>query len=57
VLEAFAERTLIWGLNRSDWAANFDHVLVMHQGRVVEQGSYDELARDGRALHQQVAAA
>jgi energy-coupling factor transporter ATP-binding protein EcfA2 len=57
LLPAFAERTLIWALNRSDWAANFDHVLVMQQGRVVEQGSYDELARDGRALDQQVAAA
>jgi putative ABC transport system ATP-binding protein len=57
LLETFAERTLIWALNRSDWAADFDHVLVMQQGRVVEQGSYDELARDGRALHQQVAAA
>ena len=28
----------------------------MHQGRVVEQGRYDELDRDGSALHQQVAA-
>ncbi|MEM8949602.1 MAG: ABC transporter ATP-binding protein [Pseudomonadota bacterium] len=56
LLEAFEGRTLIWSLNRSDLAARFDHVLVMHQGRIVEQGAYDELNHDGTALHAMVAA-
>jgi putative ABC transport system ATP-binding protein len=56
LLEACAGRTLIWALNRSDWAERFDHVLVMRDGRVVEQGRYQELNRDGSALHGLVAA-
>ena len=60
VLEALLDgatgRTLIWALNRSDWAERFDHVLVMRGGRVVEQGRYAELNRDGSALHELVAA-
>ena len=57
LLAEFAERTLIWALSRSDWARKFDHVLVMRKGRVVEQGRYAELDRDGSALQQLVAAA
>ncbi|HLT01503.1 MAG TPA: ABC transporter ATP-binding protein, partial [Geminicoccaceae bacterium] len=56
LLEEFAERTVIWAVSRSDWAEKFDHVLVMRGGRVVEQGRYDELNRDGSALHEMVAA-
>ena len=48
---------LIWALSRGDWAARFDHVLVMDKGRVVEHGRYAELDRDGSALQQLVAAA
>jgi ABC-type transport system involved in cytochrome bd biosynthesis fused ATPase/permease subunit len=56
LLQEFADRTLIWAVSRSDWAAKFDHVLVMRSGRVVEQGRYDELNRDGSALHEMIAA-
>ncbi len=56
LLEEFADRTLIWSINRSDWARKFDHVLVMRGGQVVEQGRYAELDRDGSALHELVAA-
>ncbi|MGI9489201.1 MAG: ABC transporter transmembrane domain-containing protein [Geminicoccaceae bacterium] len=56
LLEAFEGKTLIWSLNRSELAARFDHVLVMHQGRIVEQGAYDELNHDGTALYAMVAA-
>jgi energy-coupling factor transporter ATP-binding protein EcfA2 len=57
LLKAYQGRTLIWGLSRSDWAAGFDHVLVMQKGRVVEHGRYAELDRDGSALQRLVAAA
>jgi ABC-type transport system involved in cytochrome bd biosynthesis fused ATPase/permease subunit len=47
---------VIWAVSRSDWAEKFDHVLVMRSGRVVGQGRYDELNRDGSALHDLIAA-
>jgi putative ABC transport system ATP-binding protein len=56
LLAEFAERTLVWALNRSDWARKFDQVLVMRKGRVVEQGRFAELDRDGSALQELVAA-
>ena len=56
LLEEFDERTLIWALNRSDWARKFDHVLVMRKGQVVEQGRFAELDHDGSALQELVAA-
>ena len=56
LLEEFRERTLIWAVSRSDWAERFDHVLVMRGGRVVGEGRYDELSRDGSALHDLIAA-
>jgi len=56
LLEEFAERTLIWVLSRGDWARRFDHVLVMRGGKVVEQGSYSELDKDGSALSELIAA-
>jgi energy-coupling factor transporter ATP-binding protein EcfA2 len=56
VLEALSGRTVIWALSRGDWAQRFDHVLVMQRGRVVEQGDYAELNKDGSALHELSAA-
>jgi putative ABC transport system ATP-binding protein len=56
LLEEFEGRSIIWALNRGDWAQRFDHVLVMQRGRVVEQGDYAELNKDGSALHELVAA-
>ncbi|HEX6111513.1 MAG TPA: ABC transporter transmembrane domain-containing protein, partial [Geminicoccaceae bacterium] len=56
LLEEFGESTLIWAVSRSDWAERFDQVLVMRGGRVVGQGRYDELNRDGSALHDLIAA-
>jgi len=56
LLKEFEGRTLIWSLSRSDLAQHFDHVLVMRQGQVVEQGAYEDLDHDGTALHAMVAA-
>ncbi|MGH6898683.1 MAG: ABC transporter transmembrane domain-containing protein [Geminicoccaceae bacterium] len=56
LLEECAGRTLIWTVSHSEWAARFDHVLIMRNGRVVEQGRYDELKRDGSVLHEMIAA-
>ena len=43
-------RGLLWVLHRSNLASDFDRVLVMRNGRVVEQGAFAELDRDGSAL-------
>jgi ABC-type multidrug transport system fused ATPase/permease subunit len=56
LLKEFAEASLIWAVSRSDWAERFDQVLIMRGGRVVEQGRFDELNRDGSALHELIAA-
>lgn len=56
LLERSKGRLLIWFLQRSDLAAGFDRVLVMRNGRIVEEGAYNELDRDGTALRQLTAA-
>jgi len=50
LIQEFEGRTLIWSLNRTEWAERFDHVMVMRHGRIVEQGAFGDLNRDGSAL-------
>ncbi|MEQ9640642.1 MAG: ABC transporter ATP-binding protein [Alphaproteobacteria bacterium] len=52
LLESFEGRCLIWVLHRPDQAERFDRVLVVKQGRVVEQGSFAELNQEGTELQQ-----
>jgi putative ABC transport system ATP-binding protein len=54
IRKEFAGRTVIWALHRAGLARGFDRVLVMSSGRVVEQGTYEELDRDGSALRELV---
>ena len=44
-------RGLIWVLNRVAAARYFDHIIVMKGGRIVEQGTYDDLCARGSALN------
>ncbi|MBO0735485.1 MAG: ATP-binding cassette domain-containing protein [Alphaproteobacteria bacterium] len=50
VKSEFAKRSLVWSLHRPRLAAGFDRVLVMEQGRLVEQGPYTELEKPGSSL-------
>ncbi len=50
LLEDFKGRGVVWTLHRSALADHFDQVLVMKSGKVVENGTYDELNRDGTLL-------
>lgn len=43
-------RTVVWALGRADLAREFDRVLVLDEGRLIEQGSFVELERSGNAL-------
>ncbi len=51
VLEAFKGKGVIWALHRPSYARNFDRVVVMRGGRIVEQGKFDDLNKSGTALH------
>jgi ABC-type multidrug transport system fused ATPase/permease subunit len=43
-------RTVVWTLGRADLAREFDRVLVLEDGRLVEQGTFTELEQKGSAL-------
>ncbi len=45
-----AGRSLVCSLHRPRLASAFDRILVMDQGRLVEQGDYDELQKPGSPL-------
>ncbi len=47
LLEEFAGRCLVWSLHRASLGQAFDKIFVMRAGRVIEQGTYAELDRDG----------
>jgi putative ABC transport system ATP-binding protein len=55
VLEWAKGRTVLWSLSRPELAREFDRVLVFADGELVEEGRFDELERDGKALAQLVA--
>jgi ABC-type multidrug transport system fused ATPase/permease subunit len=50
VLEWAKGRTVIWALGRADLAREFDRVLVLDEGRLVEEGAFTDLERAGKAL-------
>ncbi len=43
-------RTVVWALGRADLAREFDRVLVLDDGRLIEQGTFAELEKQGGAL-------
>jgi ABC-type polar amino acid transport system ATPase subunit len=48
-------RTVLWSLSRPELAREFDRVLVFADGQLVEEGRFDELQSEGKALAQLVA--
>ncbi|MDJ0950080.1 MAG: ABC transporter transmembrane domain-containing protein [Alphaproteobacteria bacterium] len=50
LLREFKGKGIIWALHRANLASRFDRILVMRNGKVAEQGQYEELNRDGTAL-------
>jgi ABC-type transport system involved in cytochrome bd biosynthesis fused ATPase/permease subunit len=56
LLKEFKGRGLIWGLSRARFAKDFDLVVVMRAGRVVEQGTFEQLNKPDTALKELLAA-
>jgi len=44
-------RGVLWVLSRMNMAKEFDQILVVDDGKVVEKGSFDELNREGSTFH------
>lgn len=51
VLRSAEGRTVIWGTQRSELASRFDRVLFMRGGRILEDGTPEELNKDGTAFY------
>ena len=49
--EEMKGRGLIWAVHRASMAREFGRVIVMKSGRVVEQGTFEDLDREGSTLH------
>lgn len=47
-------RGLVWAVHRASMAQDFDRILVMKSGRVVEHGTWEELNTEGSAMHELV---
>ena len=56
ILDLREGQGVIWSLQRAELAALFDSILVMHDGRLVEQGSYVDLTNRDSAFKGLVAA-
>jgi ABC-type multidrug transport system fused ATPase/permease subunit len=56
LLLEFKGRTLIWFVHRASLGREFEQILVMEGGRVVEQGAFEELDRPGTVFRELAAA-
>jgi ABC-type multidrug transport system ATPase subunit len=56
LLLEFKGRTLIWLVHRASLGREFEQILVMEGGRVVEQGAFEELDRPGTVFTELAAA-
>jgi ABC-type multidrug transport system fused ATPase/permease subunit len=52
VLKEFEGRGVIWTLHRTAYADQFDKVIVMRSGKIVEQDEFKALDRDGTTLRE-----
>jgi len=56
VLKEFKGRCIVWSLSRARFAKEFDFVLVMRAGRVVEQGTFEQLNKPDTVLKELITA-
>jgi ABC-type multidrug transport system fused ATPase/permease subunit len=51
VFELLEGKTIVWSLQRAAMAERFDRVIVVSEGRIVEQGGFGDLNREGAEFH------
>jgi ABC-type multidrug transport system fused ATPase/permease subunit len=56
LLDVSKERTVVWTLQRTNFSRHFERVFVMVDGRIAEQGTFEELNRPNTLLTKQLAA-
>lgn len=56
ILAAFKGRSVFWSLHKPELAERFDHVLVMKNGQIVDQGPYAKVARPDSSFDELIAA-
>jgi putative ABC transport system ATP-binding protein len=56
LLEASKQRGVVWTLQRAGFSRHFGRVLIMVDGRIAEQGNFEELNRPNTLLQKQLAA-
>ena len=56
LLDEFKGRGVIWVLHRASLAENFEKIMVINAGRVVEQGAFQDLDREGSQLRELITA-
>ena len=54
VLQEFSGHGVVWSLHRARDAERFQHVLVMKNGRVVEDGGFEAVNKEGTAFRELV---
>ena len=55
LLAGFEGRCLIWSVQRASMAANFDEVLVMRKGRLIERGTFGHLSESNEHVKELLA--
>ena len=57
VKQAMAGRGILWILGRVQLAEQFDTVMVMERGKLLDQGSYEEMQANNEHFQQLIASA
>ncbi|MFC3227284.1 ABC transporter transmembrane domain-containing protein [Marinibaculum pumilum] len=55
LFETFGDHGIVWALQRPEQAAKFDHILLIQSGRIVAQGSTEEMQAEDSAFQRYLA--
>lgn len=55
LFESFGDHGIVWSLQRPEQAGKFDHILLIQSGRIVAQGSAEEMTAEDSAFQRYLA--